>query len=487
MAMKHFINGQWHTGTGLKLESLDPATGDSIWEGRHASKQDVALAVSSAKKALPEWAHLTVDERCVYLRKFHNNLEQDFDMLAKCISLDSGKPLWESKTEVQAMLGKVEISIKAHQERCAFTTFDVAGSNANLRYKPHGVVAVFGAFNFPGHLSNGHIVPALIAGNTVVYKSSEYTPLVAERVIQCWRQTGLPDGVINLIHGGKDTGIALLNQDINGVYFTGSSATGHLIHQFFSGRPDVILALEMGGNNPLIIDESDITASAYATIVSAYSTAGQRCTCARRVIVPQTKSGDDFLEALIEMSKSIHVSHYDDSKTPFMGPVISHGAAINHLQAQQQLIGLGGSALLPMELLKENTGFLSPGIIDVSDAKTIPDEEIFAPLIQIIRYDTFEQAIQIANDTKYGLAAGLLSNNEKNYQYFFKHINAGIVNWNRPLTGASSSLPFGGIGSSGNHRPSAYFAADYCAYPIASLEIERLDIPKTLLPGISPV
>jgi succinylglutamic semialdehyde dehydrogenase len=483
--MKHYINGHWITGSGEEFESIDPATGESLCFVHHAEDKEVQTAVDAAHNALTAWANLSIESRIDYLHKFHSNLEQNTELLAESISQETGKPLWEAKTEVATMLAKIEISIKAYGDRCAQKSFEAQGGMAALRYKPHGVVAVFGAFNFPGHLSNGHIVPALLAGNTVVYKASEYAPMVAQRIMQCWHQTGIPHGVINLLQGGRSTGEALLKKKLNGVYFTGSYATGKAIHQNLAGKPETILALELGGNNPLVIDEfSDPTAAAYTTLISAYITAGQRCTCARRVIIPKGSAGDSFLNCLLEMISKIKVGAYNDIEKPFMGPVISSAAALSHLDEQQALIESGGKPLLEMKLLKPNTGFLSPGLIDMSEVESPKDNELFAPLIQLYRYENLEQAIDYANNTDYGLAAGILTEDKQKFETFYQKVNAGLINWNRPLTGASSALPFGGIGKSGNHRPSAYFAADYCAYPIASLEHDHLDMPQTLIPGL---
>jgi succinylglutamic semialdehyde dehydrogenase len=319
-----------------------------------------------------------------------------------------------------------------------------------------------------------------------VYKPSELTPAVAEFILQCWHDSGLPAGVINGVQGGVDSAKVLLQQDIQGVYFTGSYATGLKINQYFQDRPDIILALEMGGNNPLIIDTVDnIQAAVYYSLLSSFITSGQRCTCARRVYIPDNAQGDKFLSEFITSSKSLRVGAYNDEPQPFMGPVISHEHALAHLQAQQALKMAGGHPLLEMTLLSNNSGLLSPGIIDMSNASNPPDEEIFGPLVQIYRYQNFEQALTLANQTRYGLAAGLFSNNQEHYQQFYHAIRAGLINWNRPTTGAASNLPFGGLGRSGNHRPSAYFTADFCVSPIASQEHPTLQMPLQQLPGVT--
>ena len=264
------------------------------------------------------------------------------------------------------------------------------------------------------------------------------------------------------------------------------SDVSHLnLHKQFSGRPDKILALEMGGNNPLVVDQvADLDAAVYTIIQSAFISAGQRCTCARRLLVPQGAWGDSLLERLVEVSSTIEVGAFDKQPAPFMGSVISLGAAKALMDAQEQLMANGAVALLEMTQPQAQAALLTPGILDVTAVVDRPDEELFGPLLQVIRYADFEAAIAEANDTAYGLAAGLLSDSEARYQQFWLESRAGIVNWNKQLTGAASSAPFGGIGASGNHRASAYYAADYCAYPVASLETPSLVLPASLTPGV---
>ncbi|KTC86589.1 succinylglutamate-semialdehyde dehydrogenase [Legionella brunensis] len=481
----HYIGGNWIRGEGEAFHSQNPADGSIIWQGNHGNEEEVFAACEAAHLAIPSWASLDSSTRMTYLQNFAKEIETKQTELTYLIALETGKPLWEAKTEVSSVIAKINLSAQAYQERTSEKQSSTSDAQAYLRYKPHGVVAVLGAFNFPAHLSNGHIIPALLAGNTVVYKPSELAPAVAQFIVQCWHESGLPQGVLNCIQGGIATSQALLASDIQGVYFTGSYRAGKQIHEHFSGRPDVILALEMGGNNPLIIDIiKNFDAAIYHTLLSTMITAGQRCTCARRIFIPDNAVGDEFLSRFIKACKQLNVAAFTQQPEPFMGPVISHEHALMHLKAQETLIKLGGQPLLVMSLLKEKSGLLSPGIIDMTKVDNPPDEEIFAPLSQIYRYGSFEEALVLANHTRYGLAAGLLSDSAKSYQQFYHSIRAGLINWNRPTTGAVSSLPFGGVGSSGNHRPSAFFAADYCAYPIASLEQPHLSIPSQLLPGI---
>lgn len=483
----HYIAGQWLAGLGEPLQSLDPVSQALVWEGRGADAAQVDVAVTAARQAFSAWAGQSLDSRIAVLERFAVHLKDRAQQLAQTIGEETGKPLWEAATEVTSMVGKVAISIQSYRERTGEKRSQVAEANSVLRHKPHGVVAVFGPYNFPGHLPNGHIVPALLAGNCVLFKPSELTPKVAELTVQCWIEAGLPAGVLNLLQGGRDTGIALAGHPgIDGLFFTGSSRTGNLLHAQFAGRPEKILALEMGGNNPLIVDQvADVDAAIYTIVQSAFISAGQRCTCARRLLVPQGAWGDALLARLVEVVGRIRVGRFDAQPAPFMGSVISLTAAAQLLQAQRDLLGGGATALLAMTQPQVDAALLTPGILDVTAVSARPDEEFFGPLLQVIRYDSFESAIAEANATDYGLAAGLLSDSRARYEQFWLHSRAGIVNWNKPLTGAASSAPFGGIGASGNHRASAYYAADYCAYPVASLESDSLALPATLAPGVT--
>ena len=481
-----YIAGAWQNGQGEAFESLNPVTQQVLWSGQGADASQVDAAVNAARQAFAGWAKRSFDARLKVLEAFADSLKANADALARCIGEETGKPLWESATEVTSMINKVAISVQSYRERTGEKSGPLGDATAVLRHKPHGVVAVFGPYNFPGHLPNGHIVPALLAGNCVVFKPSELTPKVAELTVKCWIEAGLPAGVLNLLQGARDTGIALAaHAGIDGLFFTGSSRTGNALHQQFAGRPDKILALEMGGNNPLVVDQvADVEAAVYTIIQSAFISAGQRCTCARRLLVPEGAWGDSLLTRLVEVSQRIEVGAFDQQPAPFMGSVISLQAARALMDAQEVLLGSGAVALLEMSQPDSNAALLTPGIIDVTEVSERSDEELFGPLLQVIRYADFDAAIAQANNTAFGLAAGLLSDSEARYQQFWLESRAGIVNWNKQLTGAASSAPFGGIGASGNHRASAYYAADYCAYPVASLETPTLALPTALTPGV---
>lgn len=485
--MTHFIKGQWHTGKGHDVASSNPANGEIIWRGQTATADQVNAAVDAAREAQFDWFMLGFDARLKIVEAYRSQLEANKAELAETIAQETGKPQWETATEVAAMIGKIGLSASAYNKRTGTEANDTPAGRAVLRHKPHGVVAVFGPYNFPGHLPNGHIVPALLAGNTVVFKPSELTPKVAELMVSLWEKAGLPAGVLNLVQGEVDTGKALASHpQLDGLFFTGSSRTGHLLHQQYAGHPGKILALEMGGNNPLIIKGvADIKAAVHDILQSAYISSGQRCTCARRLYVEQGEQGDASVAKLVEAIKQIKVGPWNAQPQPFMGSMISEAAAKGMVAAQANLLSLGGVPLVELTHLQAGTGLVSPGLIDVTAVSELPDEEYFGPLLQLVRYSDFDQAIKLANQTRYGLSAGILADSREDYEYFLARIRAGIVNWNKQITGASGAAPFGGVGASGNHRASAFYAADYCAYPVASVEADVVSLPATLSPGLS--
>ena len=486
MSKGNFIGGEWVPGDAGELVSVSPATAESVWSGRASSADQVSLAFTKARSAFTDWSQRTVESRLEVATAFQRIVREQLDSLALTISSEMGKPLWEAKTEAAAVAGKVDLAMEALRERRDTEVSEVGGMKAVTRYKPHGVLGVLGPFNLPAHLPNGHIVPALLAGNTVVFKPSELTPRTGEKMVEFWQQAGVPAGVINLVQGGRETGGSLVSdRGLDGILFTGSSRGGTAINQALAGQPQKIVALEMGGNNPLVVHQcQDTRAAAYQTILSAFITSGQRCTCARRLFLVRGEEADRFLEALVEMIGRIRVGYAEDAAEPFLGPVITAETGQRVQQAQKELLKRGATSRVPLESLRGNDALLSPGLLEITSLGETGDEEIFGPLLQVTRVDSFAQAIESANRTRYGLSAGLFSDNPECYREFLLKIRAGVVNWNRQTTGASGRLPFGGCGLSGNHRPSGYFAADYCSFPVASLESSRVEIPPTLQPGI---
>ena len=452
-----------------ELVSTDPCTGEAIWTGPVGG---VAAAVARARAAAPGWARRPLAERIAVVRAFKAAVEADAAAFAQMIARETGKPLWETRTEVASVAAKVEISITAQAKRAGEKAAEAAGVRQMLRHKPHGVLAVLGPYNFPAHLPNGHIVPALLAGNVVVFKPSEQTPAVADFMAGLWAKAGLPEGVLNLVHGGGDVGRDLAGEEIDGLLFTGSAHVGAALARQFAETPHRILALEMGGNNPLVAwDLTDIDAAAATVVQSAFLSAGQRCTNARRLIVGP--GSDALVEAVLALTDRLIVGAPFGDPQPFMGPVIANAAADGLERGWAQLQAAGGHVLRPLVRARADRPILSPAVIDMTDHAP-SDDELFGPVLQIVRVSDWDAAIAAANATRFGLAAGLIGGDAARFDDFWARSRAGIVNWNRPTNGASSAAPFGGIGASGNHRPSAYYAADYCAFPVATLAADAL-------------
>ncbi len=465
------------------LISYEPASGEELWRGPYG---DVEAAVSAARRAWAAWAARALTDRIAVLRTFSNLVRREGEELAELIARETGKPLWEARTEVDAVVGKIDIAVQAYAERTGKKKLDAGiGSSAALRHKPHGVMAVIGPYNLPAHIPGGHIVPALIAGNAVIFKPSEKTPAVGEALVSALHRAGVPEDVIQLLVGGPKEGKALVaHPGIDGVLFTGSAQAGLAINRKLAANPGKIVALEMGGNNPVVVTDTPKLADAAALIIqSAFTTAGQRCTAARRLIVVESMY-DALMAELVPLTRKLMVGDPLGEPQPFMGPVIDNNSADRLSESFLALITAGGRPLLHMRRTVPDLPFLSPGIIDVTDVPERPDIELFGPILQVIRVPDLDSAITEANNTRYGLSASLIGGSPEDYGRFWANVRAGIVNWNSPTNGASSKAPFGGVGLSGNHRPAAYYAADYCAYPVASTENDQ---PRaTIMIGLRP-
>ncbi|MGE4432019.1 MAG: succinylglutamate-semialdehyde dehydrogenase [Sphingobium sp.] len=467
-----------------KLQSFEPATGALLWEGEYSALDQEAQRVASA---WTHWAGQAVSFRVETLRRFANVVRAKEDALADIIARETGKPLWEARTEVAAVINKVEISVSAYSERTGQRRLEGAmGTRQNLRHKPHGVMAVLGPYNFPAHLPNGHIVPALIAGNGVLFKPSEKTPATAAMLVDCYHEAGVPRDLLRLVIGGPEQGRDLVAHPlVNGVLFTGSARTGIAINRALADQPEKIVALEMGGNNPILLwDTPDLTSAATIITQSAFLSAGQRCTCARRLIVRDSLASG-IIAGLKKIVPRLIIDHPHADPAPFMGPVIDSRAADGLTDNFLTLLGLGGKPVLHMKRPHGDLPFVSPAILDMTAASRRPDEEMFGPMLQIVQVDSFDAAIAECNATRFGLSASLLGGTPDHYEQFWTQVRAGVINWNKPTNGAPSNAPFGGVGISGNHRPSAWYAADYCAYPVTSTEDDYLRAAITI--GLAPV
>lgn len=475
----NFVDGEWIDTSGEKLRSLDPYGEEVLFDGRSSTVDDVNAAVHAARGAHGDWSRSSLEYRLDLLKAVRSAIASRQEEIAQTISKEMGKPFWESKGEVAAMLGKFEVSERAHLQRCGERSFDLPGFSSVTRFHSIGVAAVLGPFNLPGHLPNGHIIPMLIAGNTVIFKPSEKTPRVGEILSECFDKAGLPPGVFNCCQGSVQTAQALVDHsDTDLIAFTGSYRVGREIHRRLGGRPEKLLALEMGGNNALVVHEvGDELAASKLIELSAFITSGQRCVCARRMLMVDSAQNRKLFRLLLDRCAQIKFGKWD--RQVFMGPLVDIEAG---RRFRESISSVRGRFQLRGDFDEATPHIIGPQIVEVKSFQG--DEEIFGPLLQVKWVSRFEDAVEEVNRTSYGLAAGLLSEGRENWDLFRRKVRAGVVNWNRQTTGASSEAPFGGVGASGNFRPSAALAADYCAYPCASLEAEALCSPRESYPGL---
>lgn len=469
-----FINNEWQNANGEKFISKSPNGGEIVFSGNFATKSNCNKAVTAAKQAQQKWFDFGVDKRIEYIRKFVEIVKENKEELSYTISVEVGKPKWEADGEINSIINKLEPCIDAFKTRCSDIVIEKNGGKGITRFRPLGVLCVIGPYNYPMHMTNGQIMAGLIAGNTIVLKPSDKAPLCATKIIECWQKAGLPAGVINMVQGGGETVQNLIqNKDVNGVYFTGSYKVGQIISGLCSTNQ--LCALEMGGDGPVVAwDSKDLRSAAITVIQGAFGTAGQKCVSTRRLIVPDNKFGKALVKEIVKLSKKIVVGKFDGKETPFMGPLRTPQMVENALKLQKYLLSKGGVSLLKAEKMPLGDCFISPCIIDVTNIKYTLKEEVFAPFLRVIRVKTFEDALAEVNNTEYGLAASILTEDKTLYNRFLNSAKFGLVNWNKPTVGSSAWAGFGGIKNSGNFRPSGYLASDFCSYAVASAEVESL-------------
>lgn len=464
------------------LISVSPIDGEILWQGFAADEPEVRQCMTTAAKALGAWRLKTIDERIAIVRRFGAELAAKRTEVSTLISREVGKLAWDADGEVAAAIGKVEMSILAREQRACEVQIEASHSSAatiqrKIRYQPVGVALVLGPYNFPLHLPGGQIIPALLAGNAVVFKPSEQAMAVAQWMVDAWYRAGLPCDVLQLLPGPAQTAqLAVDAPETSAVFLTGGRAAGNAIHRQLAGRPEVLLALELGGNNPIVtMDSVDPEVAARIVSFSAFVSAGQRCTCARRAFFLKTAAAQTQIDVLVNQTRDLRSGMPFSSPVPQVGPLVSGHAASGVRQIHEHLISLGCKSLLSPVGSKRCSSLLGPAIVDATgipaDAvREMNEMEWFGPLLVVQQVDDFKAALEAAAQTPYGLSAALLGGTEKMFEGFVDRVGAGVVNWNSPTTGAAGALPFGGLGASGNHRPAGFFAIDFCCDPIASLE-----------------
>jgi len=451
----------------------------------------VHMATKAAKRAFLPWARLPREKRFEYLRRLKEIYIAHTAEMQECIARETGKPLWEALTEVKAMINKIDITLDFSMKLVQDERVENAlpGIDGHVRHRPRGVMAVLGPFNFPGHLPNGHIVPALATGNTVVFKPSEMTPAIGQLMAQMFDKAEFPKGVFNVVHGVAETGKRLVSdEDVDGILFTGSYETGLKIKTSTLDHHWKLLALEMGGKNATIVwDDADLNKAIYESIIGAFWTAGQRCSGTSRLLLHKGIY-DRFLDKFYDTAKKLSIGHWKTN--PFMGPLINADAVEKYLRFQEIAQREGAERLMRGKALdvEGHPGYyVTPSICTVESWRpesVYQKSEIFGPNVAVYRVEDFDEALKINDSTGFGLVTAIFTKKRELYEEARLRARVGIVNWNRTTNGASSRLPFGGIGKSGNDRPTAHYAVQYCTVPVASLEDLTPFDPKNQMPGL---
>lgn len=475
-----YFHGRWALpGTADETIIKDsPADLDSrLWEAR-VSYAHVEKVLDSAQKGFEVWRKTTLEEREKLLKKYQEIVRGKKEEIARALSLEVGKPYWEALTEASALDSKVSVTLSDSLARVRKSTIkDVMPKiDGHTLYKPLGPVFVIGPFNFPCHLANGQILSALLTGNSVIFKPSEKTIYSAQLMVECLAEAGFPAGVVNFINGtGATAGKITSDPRIKGVFFTGSRGVGMKILENTWKDLDKLVALELGGKNTTILHHDTKISHALPELLrAAFLTTGQRCTSTSMILVHR-KIEAEFIAEFKKVTQRIRVGHPLEKPDPFMGPLIDEAAVKLYFDFCKAGVNEGAQEILaPRHLETGKRGhYVSPSI---HYAKS-PDlsgkfiqEEVFGPNCYFVPYDDIEEAIRIANSTKYGLAASVFTQDSAVFDLCLRDIDSGLINLNRSTVGATARLPFGGVKNSGNHRPAAVSMVDHCVHAVAALE-----------------
>ena len=460
------------------VESHDPARSFTSVFRAPTRVEHVGRAVEAARAAQRKWFALSQKERLTHLFQLQRSFENHVEEMAHAIVCETGKPHREAVGEAKALGARISLMANDGLERIA--TFSPDGVNGEARAHPQGVLAVLGPYNYPAHLLNAHVIPALITGNAVVLKPSEYCPWVGQIYAACAQEAGLPPGLLNLVQGGQDIGRALvMHPDVDGILFTGSSRTGRALTEACLDQPNKILALELGGKNAaVVLDDADLHQALAAIVQGAFLTTGQRCTATSRVLVHKTIY-PRFVEALAGAIAELRPGDPWADDTLF-GPLANAPAFDRFLRLRAQATALGLEARVPGETL-DGGAYVTPSMHVLPDghvdAPGYLDEELFGPDLCVECIQDDEHAIERMRANPYGLANSIFTSKSERFERFFRETRSGILNHNRSTNGASGKLPFGGVGKSGNQRPAGIDAVRYTTFPVAILRSEPGEIP----------
>ncbi|MEE9152739.1 MAG: aldehyde dehydrogenase family protein [candidate division NC10 bacterium] len=477
MRGKNYIGGKWVDAQGgRQYESRNPAnTGEVLGTVPLSHREEALQAVASAKETFPAWRALSHIKRGECIERFVHVVKGETEEIARLIAKEAGKALNEARADVvegihmaQYMFGYARMP---HGQALAS---EIAEKDAYMLRKPKGVVSVITPWNFPFAIPIWLITPSLVQGNTVVFKPSEDSPLVGEKLVECFERAGLPPGVLNLVQGmGEETGWPLVvHPDVEVVLFTGSYEVGARIKEACAKDYRKMCACEMGGKNAMIVcQDADLELAVRAAILSAFKTTGQRCTSASRLIVHESRM-EEFARAFAAMAKRIIIGDPLDERV-FMGPLINEGAVKKVGFYNQLAKNEGAEVLLDGGRLEdgEHRGgyFFAPFVYRMAhrrDARVLR-EEVFGPHVALIPFQTLEEAVEIHNDVEYGLGFSVITEDYRTARVLQEVCEFGIGYWNLPTIGAEVHLPFGGVKKSGTGMPASWPLLDVVTHKVA--------------------
>ncbi|WP_254543779.1 aldehyde dehydrogenase family protein [Halomarina pelagica] len=466
----HYIAGEFvdRSGDGETFESVNPATGESLGEFQRGTPEDVERAVEAAESAFEEWRSLSYIDRAEYLWEIYHELKERHEELGRVVTKECGKEISEGKADVTEAWHMVEWAAgDARHPKGDVVPSEIPAKDAYMRRKPRGVVGCITPWNFPVAIPFWHMAVALVEGNTVVWKPAEQTPMCGQIIAEMFDSTGIPEGVFNMVQGFGDAGAAIVDSDVDTVLFTGSAEVGHEVARKVAEQPGTLAACEMGGKNGIVVTENaDLDVAVHSAVMSSFKTTGQRCVSSERLIVHEDVY-DEFKQRFVEVAEGISVGDPLDEDT-FMGPAIEpeHVEKIrkyNDLAREEATeVLVDRTELDDSEIPEGHEGgnWVGPFVYEVEyddegEQRSIR-EEVFGPHVALMKYSgDIERAVEIHNDTPYGLAGAVISEDYRQINYYRDRAEVGLSYGNLPCIGAEVQLPFGGVKKSGNGYPSA--------------------------------
>jgi aldehyde dehydrogenase (NAD+) len=465
---KHYINGEWTSGDGSEtFTSENPATGETLAEFTRGTHSDLDAACAAAEDATEAWRELSHIDRAEYLWDIYHELRERTDELGEIVTKECGKEISEGRADVIEAYHMVEwAAADARHPKGDVVPSEIPSKDAYMRRKPRGVVGCITPWNFPVAIPFWHMAVALVEGNTVVWKPAEQTPWCGQIIAEMFEDAGIPDGVFNMVQGFGDVGASIVEDErVDTVLFTGSAEVGHEVAEKVAQQPGKLAACEMGGkNNVVITEEADLDVAVHSALMSSFKTTGQRCVSSERLVVHEDVY-DEFKERFVELAENVSVGNPLEEDT-FMGPLIEadHKEKVtkyNQLAKDEDVNVLVDRTELDDDEIPEgheDGHWVGPFVYEADAWEDLrcTHEEVFGPHVALLKYSgDIEEGVAIQNDTDYGLAGAIISENYRQINYFRDNAEVGLAYGNLPCIGAEVHLPFGGVKKSGNGYPSA--------------------------------